>query len=116
MLGNACSTNWQNQISVFTNDDNLLATSNTYALPDELIKIKNPVKSGDRLQYAQTSVIYAPTGRLITPAASFRYCPKDEEGSSRGIDVSVSGRTYISSDIDDDDKDEDRTGGEIVCI
>lgn len=116
LAGNACTTNWQNQISVFTNDDNLLATSNTYALPDELIKIKNPVKAGDRLQYAQTSVIYAPTGRLITPAASFRYCPKDEADRSRGIDVSVSGRTYISSDIDDDDKDEDRTGAEILCI
>lgn len=111
-----CTTNWQNEISVFTNGVNTLATNNTFAAPDELIKIKDAIKTGDRLQYSQVSVIYTPAGRLITTAASFSYCPKGEADSSRGIDVSISGRSYTSSDTDNDGKDEDRNNAEIVCI
>lgn len=111
----ACTSNWQNEISVFTNSDNMLATNNTFLAPDELIKIKSEIKSGDKLQYAQTSIIYTPDGRLLTASANFSYCPKDKADQSRGISVALSGRSYTSSDTDNDDKDEDRSGNEIVC-
>jgi len=119
LSGGSCSTDstaWQGEISVFTNSDNSLATNNTYAAPDELVKVKSAIKSGDILQFTNTSVIYAPSGRLITALGKFSYCPKDEADRSRGIDVSLSGRSYTSSDTDDDGKDEDRNGNEIVCI
>jgi type IV fimbrial biogenesis protein FimT/type IV fimbrial biogenesis protein FimU len=111
-----CTTNWQNQVSVFTNDANTLANSIAFAAPDELVKIKESIKTGDKLQYSQTSVIYAPDGRLLTTSASFRYCPKDKADYSRGITLSTSGRSYTSSDTDNDGKDEDRNGAEFVCI
>jgi len=111
-----CTTSWQNEISVFTNNVNTVANSNAFVVPDELIKIKEAIKSGDKLQYSQTSVIYSPTGRLITTAARFSYCPKGQDNKARGIDVSVSGRSYTSSDTDNDGKDENRSGAAIVCI
>jgi type IV fimbrial biogenesis protein FimT/type IV fimbrial biogenesis protein FimU len=110
-----CTSNWQNEISVFTNGSNNIATNNTFAAPDELIKIKDAIKSGDRLQYTEVSVIYTPAGRLITSAANFSYCPRGETERSRGITMSISGRSYTSSDTDSDGKDEDRNGNKIVC-
>lgn len=111
-----CTTNWQNQISVFTNDDNVIGTNNTFAAPDELVKRKEAIQAGDRLQFSQTSVIYTPTGRIITTPANFNYCPRGDADSSRGITISASGRSYTSSDTDNDGKDENRAGSEIVCI
>jgi len=113
----SCTTSWGGEISVFTNDANTLANGTAFGANDELVKIKEAIKAGDKFQFATTSVIYTPTGRLLTPAvaASFSYCPYAEAEKSRGIDLSVSGRSYTSSDTDDDDKDEDRNGNEIVC-
>jgi type IV fimbrial biogenesis protein FimT/type IV fimbrial biogenesis protein FimU len=111
----ACTNNWHNEISVFTNSDNALTTNNNFAAPDELIKIKEEIKSGDKLQFTQNSIIYTPDGRLLTASADFSYCPKDKADQSRGISISLSGRSYTSSDTDNDDKDEDRSGNEIVC-
>jgi type IV fimbrial biogenesis protein FimT/type IV fimbrial biogenesis protein FimU len=115
LTSGACTNNWHNEISVFTNSDNTLATNNNFADPDELVKIKSEIKSGDKLQYSQNSVIYTPDGRLLTASANFRYCPKNKADESRGISISLSGRSYTSSDTDDDGKDEDRTGNEITC-
>ena len=125
-----CTNSWQNEISVFTNNANTLANGVNFSAPttttdsdgnsntvinDQLIKVKEAIKSGDRLQSTQVSVIYTPSGRLLTAAANFSYCPQGEDDSSRGIVVSVSGRSYTSSDTDNDDKDEDRNGNDIVC-
>jgi type IV fimbrial biogenesis protein FimT/type IV fimbrial biogenesis protein FimU len=115
LTNGSCTNNWQNQISVFTNGSNNLATNNTFAAPDELIKIKEAIKTGDRLQFANGSVIYAPSGQLITANGTFSYCPINDDDWSRGIDLSISGRSYTSSDIDNDGKDEDRNGDDIVC-
>ena len=117
LVNGDCNANWQGQISVFTNDANTLVNGTSFAGNDELVKIKEAIKAGDKLQFADTSVIYTPNGRLLTPTVNrtFNYCPKDETYSSRGIDISVSGRSYTSSDIDNDEKDEDRNGAEIVC-
>ncbi len=111
----SCTTNWQNDISVFTNSDNLLATNTSFAAPDELVKIKSKIKSGDKLQYTQNSIIYTPDGRLLTASSNFKFCPKNNADLSRGVSISLSGRSYTSSDTDNDSKDEDRSGNEIVC-
>lgn len=112
-----CTTNWQNEVSVFTNDANTLANSNSFAANDELVKVREPIRSGDQLQFAHVSVIYSPSGQLVAPTVvgSFKYCPENNANKSRGIDLSISGRSYISADIDDDGKDEDRGGDEITC-
>jgi type IV fimbrial biogenesis protein FimT/type IV fimbrial biogenesis protein FimU len=115
LASGACTTDWAGEISVFTNDANTLANGNAFAANDELVKIKEAIKSGDKLQFTNISVIYTPAGRLLTASASFNYCPKGEATRSRGITVSLSGRSYTSSDTDNDDKDEDRNGNEIVC-
>lgn len=132
LSGKNCTSNWQNKISIFTNDANTLANgikytgsttttdvdgNSTTVINDELVKVKEAIKSGDKLQFAHTSVIYKPSGQLLTPtiASTFKYCPKDQADRSRGIDVSISGRSYISSDTDNDGKDENRSGNEIVC-
>jgi len=126
----SCTTNWQNEISVFTNNTNTLAdgtnfTASTTGLDDEgnainidndeLVKVKEAIKSGDSLQFLDTSVIYMPDGRLLTPtlARTFNYCPHGEEDSSRAVDVSISGRVYSSSDIDNDGKDENLAGDDV---
>lgn len=132
LTNGTCTTNWAGEISVFTNDANTLANgidytgsttvtdidgNSTTTINDELVKIKEAIKSGDKLQFADSSVIYTPAGRLLTPTVTrtFSYCPKGNADSSRGIDISVSGRSYTSSDTDNDGKDEDRNGDEIVC-
>lgn len=113
-----CSADmWQDEISIFTNEINTLANGNVFAANDELVKIKEAIKSGDKLEFTDESVIYTPSGRILTPTVTriFSYCPKGEPDRSRGIDISISGRSYTSSDTDKDDKDEDRNGNEIVC-
>ena len=128
----ACTTNWQNEISVFTNSANNLANGNTYTGPtstldvdgntiitinDELVKIKEPIRQGDVIQFAPSSIIYMPSGQLLTPnvATLFSYCPSNNTNYSRGIDITISGRSNASSDIDNDGKDEDRSGTDITC-
>ena len=115
LASGVCTSNWHNQISVFTNGDNTLATNNTFAAPDELVKVKEAIKTGDKLQYVPSSIIFTPAGRIITTAASFSYCPKGQPNSSRGIDISISGRSYTSSDTNNDGKDENRSGSEVSC-
>lgn len=112
-----CTTNWQNEISVFTNESNTADNNKYDSASENLIKIKASIKSGDKLQFANASITYKPSGRLLTPtvARSFSYCPKGKMDNSRGISLSISGRSYTSSDTDNDDKDEDRNGNEIVC-
>lgn len=117
LSGTSCTNNWQNEISVFTNDSNSVDNDKYDSTTEELIKIKEAIKSGDKLQFAHTSIIYTPSGQLLTPtvASIYKYCPKGEADSARGIDISISGRSHTSSDTDNDGKDEDRSGNEIVC-
>lgn len=110
---NVCGTNWQNELSVFNNTaDNTKFDSAT----EQIIKIRAKIATGDTLKLSQTSLVYSPTGRLISGNNSvFTYCPKDYADLARGIDISLSGRVYASQDTDNDDKDEDRSGNEFSC-
>jgi prepilin-type N-terminal cleavage/methylation domain-containing protein len=108
-----CSANWQGEISVFTNT----ASNTAYdAVNETLVKVKGSIKAGDLLQYSQSSIIYTPAGRLTNNSSdTFSYCPKNNASMSRGIDVTISGRVYSTSDTDNDGKDETRNGSEITC-
>lgn len=113
-VSSKCTSNWQNEISVFVDNNG----DDDYDANDTIIKVKSAIHSGDKLQYAQNSLIYTPTGVLSGGAAStpFNYCPYGYSTKSRGIVVSASGRSYVTSDTDNDNKDEDRNNNEITCI
>ncbi|NQY33525.1 MAG: type II transport protein GspH [Alteromonadaceae bacterium] len=108
-----CSTNWHNEITVFVDDNN----NGDFDATDTIIKVKGAIKSGDKLQYGQKSLIFTETGNLTGGVAAqpFSYCPKDHPTKSRGILVSAQGRSYVTSDTDNDNIDEDRNNNEITC-
>lgn len=119
LVNGTCTANWKGQISVFTNNSNTTDNNKYDSASEELVKVKEAIKSGDKLQFGTFArAVYTPEGRLLFPlvASTFKYCPKDEADKSRGIDISISGRSYTSSDTDNDGKDEDRNGAEFVCI
>ncbi|WP_281560149.1 GspH/FimT family pseudopilin [Thalassomonas sp. RHCl1] len=110
----SCDGDWQDQVSVFTDSNNNQKYEAT--LNEQLIKVKGAVSSGDLLQYSRDALTYTPAGRTTGLATgTFDYCPHGYNDLSRGIVVASSGRAYVSSDIDNDGKDESRSGSEITC-
>ena len=111
---NVCGSNWQGELSVFSNvSDNTKFNSAT----EQLIKIREKISNNDTLTFSQTSLVYSPTGRLLSGKNSlFTYCPTANKKLARGINISLSGRIYASQDTDNDNKDEDRLGNEFSCI
>ena len=113
----ACTVNWQNELSVFIdfNDNGILNPNSN----EKVIKVKTAVKSGVQLQYGlnRNKVKFSATGRTTGWGSNgtFKVCPKKDVQFSRAIIVATSGRFYLSSDTDDDGKDENRSGAEIVC-
>ena len=112
-----CDNNWHQELSVFidSNANKIFEAQ----LNEKLVQTKTAIKLTDKLHYGigRNGVIYAPTGRLAGWGSNgtFRYCPLSHPENNRGIRVATSGRLYVSSDIDDDDKDEDRNGKELKC-
>jgi len=112
-----CDTNWQQQLSVFTD----INANKIYEphLNEYILRVKSKIKITDKLHYGigRTGVIYAPTGRLAGWGSNgtFRYCPLNHQNFNRGIRVATSGRLYITTDVDHDGKDEDRNGRELTC-
>ena len=109
-----CVDDWEGQLSVFTDGNN--NKKYEQSLNEQLIKVKGAVLSGDLLQYSRDGLTYTPSGRTTGfVSGTFGYCPKGYEDLSRGIVVISSGRAYVSSDTDNDGKDESRAGTEITC-
>jgi len=84
---------------------------------DGLIKEREPIQAGDSLNFNLNSVTYSPGGQLSTANNSlliFSYCPNGNTDYCRGVGLSLSGRTYLSSDINGDGKDQDRNGNNIT--
>lgn len=109
-----CTTNWQNELSVFTN----ITDNDAYdAANEDLIKVRAEITSGDKIKFNDGNALtYDPTGRLTNgQTLSFVYCPSSDTSLARGVEISLSGRAYITQDIDNDDKDEDRSGNELSC-
>ena len=116
-LQNRCSSQWGNEIAVFIdlNSNNIYEPNNN----DVLLRTKSAITTSDKLQYGlrRNRIIYAPTGRTSGWGSNgtFKYCPKDYPDKSRAISVATSGRVYTSTDIDNDNIDELRSGIEILC-
>lgn len=117
LKNNSCKTKWENELSIFINSDNTLANNKAFdPTNEELIKVKSKVASEDILEFNKNIIIFAPTGRLTSGGnGKFSYCPKDNADLSRGIEISLSGRVYVTSDTDNDGKDENRDGTEVTC-
>lgn len=109
----SCTNNWSNELTVFIDLDN----SGTYLeASDTLVKIKEATSAGDSITYdGQSSVSYAPTGVLSSVASDFIYCPVADKSLARAVVVSVSGRSYPTTDSNNDGKDEYRTGANVSC-
>lgn len=120
---NTCVNDWTGAITVFIDIDNDLTYDPAVppALPETgetIIRVKEAIESTDTLLYGQSSLVYTSMGTVTggVSATPFRYCPANFTALSRGIIVSASGRSYVTTDTDNDNKDEDRSGNEITCI
>lgn len=92
--GTTCTNDWEGDISVFSN------TTDTTLIMDDLdilIKVKEAVKGEDKLQISSNgAIIFAPTGREFNGVANqLTYCPDEYPDESNGIDISISGRSYL---------------------
>ncbi len=106
---NTCDaiTNWTGRIGVVRID----AVNG-----DVLIKEKAAIKTGDQLIFAFTDVTYNPAGQLgffNGNSSTFSYCPRGNPDYSRGVVVTISGRSSLSFDNNGDGKDQDRAGDNI---
>ena len=110
---NSCVNNWTNEISVFVDADNNGRFDP--AVNDTLIRVKERINAGDNLTFQATNVTYQPTGQSGGAQGTFRYCPRNQPDMNRAIRVSLRGRVYVSSDINNDGKDELRDGTSISC-
>lgn len=110
-ISTKCTTSWQNELSAFTDSNG----NGDFDAGEPIVKTKAAVKSGDKLQFSQTKVIFSPTGRMTTNAGAFSYCPKDHSNDSRSVEISGSGRVYSSADTDNDGKDEYKNNSDVVC-
>jgi type IV fimbrial biogenesis protein FimT/type IV fimbrial biogenesis protein FimU len=125
LLSNSCSTNWQAELSVFTNDANTLADNKVYnndgnesngSADEKLIRTKAAIKASDKLKFDDTIIIFSPTGRAVSGGNStFTYCPSDYPSLGKSLYISLSGRVYSSEDTDNDGIDEDRSNTEVSC-
>jgi len=105
MNANACTgaNNWLGNIGVIAADGTV-------------VKQKEAINSGDNLVFAANSITYSATGLSNNNnIATFSYCPKGKVKLSRGVTITISGRSYLSEDINGDGRHQDRTGANIDC-
>lgn len=105
MNANACTgaNNWLGNIGVIAADGTV-------------IKQKEAINDGDNLVFNANNITYSATGLSNNNnIATFSYCPKGQVKLSRGVTVTISGRSYMSEDINGDGRHQDRTGANIDC-
>ncbi|REL26009.1 prepilin-type N-terminal cleavage/methylation domain-containing protein [Thalassotalea euphylliae] len=123
--GDTCSNKWNDDITVFIdlNGNGRLETGvaididndgTNESLDETIIRIKDAVKSGDKLSYSRNRVTYRPTGKTSF-IGTFNYCPKGHTDKVRGIKVSLFGRAYQSKDTNNDGMDEFRDNTTPSC-
>ena len=112
-----CTSDWKKEIIVFIdgNKDDIFNAD----LNEVIIRMKPASKSIDKLQYGLTRkrIKFSPTGRTtgFGSNGTLKYCPEGFIRFSRAIVIATSGRIYLSTDINNDGKDETRDGRSIVC-
>jgi len=96
------TTNWTGRIGVIG--------------ADGLIKQKAAINAGDQLEFAFTNITYNAAGQLTNNNFGiFSYCPKGYSDYSRGVEVTLSGRSSLSADNNGDGTDQDRAGTKVSC-
>ncbi len=81
-----------------------------------LVTEKAAIASGDKLQFTFTDITYNATGQLANDnAGTLSYCPKGNSDLSRGVILTLSGRSMLSTDSNNDGIDEDRQNKKISC-
>lgn len=112
---NRCVSDWQLSLIVFIDKNN----NGIYEANNEVIlKYKNGVPDGDKLIYGKhrDKIVYQPTGNLGgLNNGTFRYCTKLAPDKAKGIVVARSGRIYMTSDINGDGYDQNRSYKRISC-
>ena len=97
------TTDWTGRIGVVSNVDGLL-------------REREAIQAGDRLDFDFASLTYNPSGQLTNNNIDvFSYCPQGYTEYSRGVGITLSGRAYLSSDINGDGRDQDRNNNNIIC-
>jgi type IV fimbrial biogenesis protein FimT/type IV fimbrial biogenesis protein FimU len=98
----ADNNSWAGRIGVVTSDG--------------LIKEREAIEQGDLLQFSFNQVAYSPSGQLANNnTGAFKYCPQGNDKLSRAVIIALSGRTYLSNDINGNGRDQDRDGDNISC-
>jgi len=126
LVNNTCTNDWTKEVTVFVDLDNdgkletgvsidLDNDGTMETLNETIIRVKDPIRSGDNLVFARDKVVYQPTGQASASNATFNYCAAQYPDKNRGIVISLRGRAYVTSDYDGDGLDETRTGSDITC-
>lgn len=114
IIEETCTDDWTKQISVFIDTNQ----NNDFDAGEEIIRVKSALNNKDKFQYSGgAALIYNSLGNLPINNSTFQfsYCPNGYDDESKGIDIAVSGRAYISQDSDGDGYDEDRSNSKITC-
>jgi len=111
----SCVKDWTKDLAVFIdlNGNRTIDRSNDIKKDEPIIYSKLKIKPGDGLAYPRDIIVYQPTGQSGGYNGTFRYCPNGHPDKKRGLKVSLRGRVYASSDINNDGKDEFRNGSDI---
>lgn len=112
---NICVNDWSKELIVFIdlNGNRTIDKSSDVKSNEPIIYSKQHINPGDKLTYPRNRIVFQPTGQPGGFNGTFRYCPNGYPDINRGLRVSLRGRVYTSSDIDNDGKDEFRNGSEI---
>lgn len=113
LVADKCTNDWTGEITVFTdlnNDGNYNEADN-----ETIIRIKEAIKSTDKLTFPKDRVVYSPNGQASGSQGTFKYCPQDYPDDNRGVIISLRGRAYQTEDNNSDGVDEDRQGNPISC-
>ena len=113
-LGNTgeCTNDWNDELTVFTdNNDN-----GKFDGTDEVVKVKDQLNNDDKTYFTGDTIAYKPTGRSNNNSSEqLSYCPSQIEKLARGIEISPTGRSYVSHYIADDSYQQYRTGSSVAC-
>jgi type IV fimbrial biogenesis protein FimT len=124
LTNNVCTANWDSELTAFI-DNNGNGAFNAPTVPvnplnpgDTLLKIKASTSGGDSITHSSglTSITFAPTGALRGAGQlTLTYCPQNDNSLGRAVVISISGRTYVTTDADNSGTNEFRDGTPVIC-
>lgn len=93
--GNNCTTNWQNELSVFEDP----TSSGIRDANRPVLRVSQAVRTGDTFNVliGDNRIVFAADGSSST-AATFHYCPANTSKNGASLQLTASGRTRSSKD------------------